>query len=124
MTKPLALIIEDESSLAEIFSLTLQTEYQVEVVTDGETALARLVTLTPALVMLDLHLPRVSGQTILSRIRADERLSETRVILATADAQLAEQLSDKADLVLLKPISIKQLYDLAMRLRPPDTMTD
>lgn len=122
MTKPLALIIEDESRLADIFSLTLQKEFEVEVVTDGETALTQLSTLMPALVVLDLHLPHVSGKTILSHIRSDERLSETRIMLSTADAQLAEQLRDQADLVLLKPISIKQLYDLAMRLRPPDTI--
>ncbi|HEX9923453.1 MAG TPA: response regulator [Anaerolineae bacterium] len=122
MTKPLALIIEDDSRLAEIFSLTLQQEFQVEVIEDGETALARLAILTPALVVLDLHLPHISGKTILARIREDERLITTRVMLATADAQLADQLRDNADLVLLKPISVNQLYDLAMRLRPPDIM--
>ena len=122
MIKPLALIIEDDSRLAEIFSLTLQQEFQVEVIGDGETALARLADLTPALVVLDLHLPHISGRTILARIRDDERLAMTRVMLATADARLADELRDKVDLVLLKPISINQLYDLAMRLRPPDTM--
>jgi CheY-like chemotaxis protein len=122
MTKPLALIIEDDSRLTEIFSLTLQGEFQVEVIEDGETALARLATLTPALVVLDLHLPHVSGRTILAHIRDHERLNATRVMLTTADAQLADQLRDNVDLVLLKPISVNQLHDLALRLRPPDTM--
>jgi hypothetical protein len=43
-------------------------------------------------------------------------------MLTTADAQLADQLRDNVDLVLLKPISVNQLHDLALRLRPPDTM--
>lgn len=122
MTKPLALIIEDDRRLANIFSLTLQTEFQVEVIEDGGSALSRLSTLTPALVVLDLHLPHISGKTILTHIRQDKRLAQTRVMLATADAMLAEQLKDDADLVLLKPISVLQLRDLALRLRPPDTM--
>jgi two-component system cell cycle response regulator DivK len=86
MTKPLVLIIEDEKNLADIFSLALQSEFQVEVAEDGETALAQLSILTPTLVVLDMHLPHVSGHTILAHIRADERLSHTRVMLATADA--------------------------------------
>jgi CheY-like chemotaxis protein len=122
MTKPLALIVEDDKKLADIFFLALQTEFQVKVVEDGEAALAQLSISIPALLILDLHLPRISGQFILAHIRSDKRLADTRVILATADAQLAEQLQEKADLVLLKPISVSQLRDLAMRLRPPDTM--
>jgi CheY-like chemotaxis protein len=124
MSKPLVFIIEDDKKLAEIFSLTLQAEFQVEVAEDGETALAQLSTLTPALVVLDLHLPRVSGHTILAYIRADERLAHTRVMLATADVRLADELREEADLVLLKPISVNQLRELAMRLRPPDVVLD
>ena len=124
MTKPLVLIIEDDKKLADIFSLALQAEFQVEVAEDGETALTQLSNLTPTLVVLDMHLPRVSGNTILAHIRRDERLTHTPVMLATADAQLADELREKADLVLLKPISVNQLRELAMRLRPPDIVLD
>lgn len=124
MTKPLVLIIEDDKKLADIFSLALQAEFQVEVAEDGQTALTQLSILTPTLVVLDMHLPYVSGNTILAHIRGDERLTHTRVMLATADAQLADELREKADLVLLKPISVNQLRELAMRLRPPDIVLD
>jgi CheY-like chemotaxis protein len=67
-------------------------------------------------VVLDLHLPGVSGRKLLDVIRADGRLTKTRVILATADYRTAEELRDSADLVLLKPISFKQLRDLSARL--------
>ncbi len=43
------------------------------------------------------------------------RLAEVYVILATADAQVAEELRSQADLVLLKPISFFQLNQLAER---------
>jgi CheY-like chemotaxis protein len=71
-------------------------------------------------VVLDLHLPYLSGKELLYHIRADQRLGQTRVILATADSVLAESLQEEADLVLLKPISPSQLRDLAIRLRPLD----
>lgn len=84
--------------------------------------MTRLAVISPALVVLDLHLPSFSGIDILRHIRADERLAETRVILATADAIMADSLREESDLVLLKPISVTQLRDLAIRLRPLDLM--
>jgi len=119
MTTPLALIVEDDENLAEIFSLTLQAiDFKIEIVRDGQLALARLAEITPALVVLDLNLPHASGAEILEYIRADERLAHIRVILATAQDRLAESIRDKADLTLLKPVSPEQLGLLAARLRP------
>lgn len=123
MSNTLALIIEDDEYLADIFSLTLQeAEFEIEVVKDGQAALTRLAAVTPALVVLDLHLPYLSGEKILRQIRADKRLAGTRVMVTTADAIMAENLREEADLVLLKPISPVQLRDLARRLHPPDIM--
>jgi two-component system cell cycle response regulator DivK len=121
MSNPLALVIEDDEKLGTIFAEALRTsEFETEVIQDGKTALTRLAATVPAVVVLDLHLPHVSGRDILQQIRADERLAGTRVILATADALLAENLRAEADLVLLKPISFGQLRDLAIRLRPAE----
>ena len=121
MTDPLALIIEDDPDLANIFAKALRAaEYEIEIIRDGTAALERLSGTEPAVVVLDLHLPYVSGKTILHHIRADRRLAQTRVMLTTADSILADTLRSEADLVLLKPISYGQLRDLAVRLRPPD----
>ena len=123
--KPLALIIEDDFDAAIIFEEALQAAgFETEHISDGHIALERLSQTTPAMIALDLHLPHVSGKDILHRIRADERLANTRVMLVTADSHLAETLRNKANLVLLKPISFSQLRDLASRLRPPDTVLD
>lgn len=125
MTEPLALIIEDDEKLAFIFSEALKSvEFETEIIRAGNQALNRLAEIAPAVVVLDLHLPQVSGQDILQHIKSDERLNQTRVMLATADSLMAETLKDEADLVLLKPISFTQMRDLAARLRPPDTMMD
>jgi two-component system cell cycle response regulator DivK len=121
MTNPLALIIEDDYKLATIFAQALRmAEFEAEIVQDGKVALARLAVILPVVVVLDLHLPYVSGLEILRQIRADERLNQTQVIVATADAMMADSLRQEADLVLLKPISFSQLRDLAARLRPRD----
>ena len=112
----LALIIEDEPKLAEIFSLALASDFEVQVVNDGQSALHILADIVPAVILLDLHLPYVSGSDVLRRIKADERLKQSRIIITTADALTAEELRDQVDIVLLKPISVNQLNQLANRL--------
>ena len=83
---------------------------------DGALAQQRLQEEVPELIILDLHMPGVTGQQLLKQIRADERFSKTRVIIASADALLAQRLSDDVDMILLKPISFTQLNQLAERL--------
>jgi two-component system cell cycle response regulator DivK len=118
MYNPLALVIEDDTPHANLFSEALQKAgFEIEAIRDGQVALARLAEITPALVVLDLHLPHVSGADILNFIRNDERLKSTRVVLVSADPQMASMLREKADLVLIKPISYFQLKELAIRLR-------
>lgn len=114
----LALIIEDDEFLADIFSKALRAaEFQIETVYDGRTALNRLKEAAPAVIILDLHLPYVSGQEILRHIRTAPHLTNTRVMIATADHLTAENLRSQADLTLLKPVSFSQIRDLADRLK-------
>ncbi len=118
MSNPLALIIEDDPDAAAIFSEALKAaEFETEIIVTGDKALERLTVTTPAIVVLDMHLPHVAGPDILRYIRADARLAETQVIIATADSSMVDTLYEEADLVLLKPISFSQLRDLSRRLR-------
>jgi CheY-like chemotaxis protein len=115
----LSLIIEDDEDLAEIFSQALNAAgYQAEIINDGLTAQERLKQVVPSVIVLDMHLPHISGDKLFKQIREDERLKDTRVVVATADAQMGEAMWGSADLVLIKPISYVQLRDLTARLRP------
>jgi DNA-binding response OmpR family regulator len=113
-----ALIIDDDSAVAEVYAEALrQAGFAVEVLSNGRQAIERLAAVVPAVVLLDLHLPQVSGETVFQHIRADRRLARTRVIITTGEAHRAEALQGQADLVLVKPISFDQLAELAQRLR-------
>ena len=117
MTLPLALIIEDDPHQALFYAKALKAAgFETESFQDGDAALVRLAVLTPDLVVLDLYLPQASGKKVLSEIRGDRRLAKTHVILATAEANQANEIASQADLVLLKPISFDQLRDLAQQL--------
>lgn len=117
--KPLAYIVEDNPDTVTIFQSALERAgYEVEVALDGAVAQKQLAEIVPDLIILDLHMPNVTGDILLEQIRSDERLKKTRVFLATADANMAGYLRDQAELVLLKPIGFSQLKELAERFRP------
>jgi CheY-like chemotaxis protein len=116
----LALIIEDDEDLANIFAEALRgVGFEVEHVADGKIAQERLKGGTvPFLILLDMHLPHVSGGELLTKMKQDERFANTIMILTTADARMGEAYSDQADFVMIKPISFVQLRDLTSRLKP------
>jgi two-component system cell cycle response regulator DivK len=115
----LAFIIEDDQDLSTIFADALESVgYQVEQIKDGLKAQQRLKDEVPYLILLDMHLPHISGADLLSEIKADERFNATTVILTTADARMAEAYEPMADFVMVKPISFVQLRDLTSRLKP------
>ena len=118
----LALIIEDDPQLSVVYQEAIRSGgYDpVERITDGAEALERLKTVTPALVVLDLNLPNIGGPEILSEIRAQARLKGCRVILTSANARRASELSDLVDIALIKPVDIEAMQEMASRLRPGD----
>ena len=122
MIHPHALIIEDDKDAAELYRHVLEPlGFETEIIRTGEAASARLTVIVPAVVLLDLHLPdRISGTDLLHQIRADKRLTKTRVIVVTGHVELAETIRDEADAVLIKPVDISQLSDLIAHLLPRD----
>ena len=119
----LALVIEDSSAVGEIFKIAIErVGFEVELIPDGQVALERLAVVIPAFILLDLHLPNVSGEQILDYIRAQPRLAKTRVVLASADMMKALSLKDKVDLVLVKPVGFNELCQVARQVRQAEPL--
>src|SRR5512146_1165627 len=119
ITKPVALVIEDNADQNLVFTMALnKAGFATESIYNGTDAQRRLKEVVPQIVILDLHMPDIDGNVILSQIRSDQRLAKVNVVLATADAAFADALQSQAELVLLKPVSFSQLSDLASRFNP------
>jgi two-component system, NtrC family, sensor kinase len=117
MSDKLALVIEDDFDASVIFAKALEVlGFNVEIIRSGDLAHERLKVVVPDIIILDMHLPHVVGTTLIRQIREDERMEETRVIIATADPRTAETVQPLADLVLIKPTTFSQVRDLASRL--------
>lgn len=117
MKTPQALIVEDVPDLSQIFAEALDAAgYNVTCLADGLAAHTYLQDATPDLLVLDLHLPRLRGDSLLQHVQQNGRFNHTKVIIVTADAYRGQELQKEVDLVLLKPISYRQLRDLSSRL--------
>lgn len=113
---PLIFVIEDDPILNDIYCVTLNPYFEIQTYLRGDLALEGLKKTVPDVVLLDLNLPKVSGQEILETIRASERFANTKVILTTADNVQADMLAANVDITLLKPVSPNQLRALMMRV--------
>ena len=125
MEKPFALIIEDDRDIAALFRHVLDIAgYHTEIEMHGKEAVKHLHSVQPDIVLLDLHLPGVSGVQILKQMRADERLKSVPVVVVTAYSRDADSLPVEPDLVLLKPVNLEQLSNLVQRLRTTEPPLD
>jgi CheY-like chemotaxis protein len=115
--RPFVLIIEDSEEVAEIYAEIFEVEgILATTIRDGAVALHHLETLTPDLILLDMYLPNVSGEEILAFIRNSPRLSQTEIIVITANALLSEEILAATDATLIKPVDTVQIRDLALRM--------
>ena len=116
------LIADDEPHVIELVRVTLEdNRVRVFDAADGETALAVAEALEPDLVLLDVHLPDLSGLEVCRLLRKHPRLAATNVIMLTAAAQqddIARGFSAGATDYLTKPFSPVRLLSLVERLMP------
>lgn len=83
MTK--VMLVEDDKSLREIYSIRLVAEgYEVVSAGDGEEALAMAVKERPDLIVSDVMMPKISGFDMLDILRSTPETKDIKVIMMTA----------------------------------------
>ena len=105
------LLVEDELKLAHVIEKGLTDEsFAVEIVRDGEQALARAQQTTYDLIILDLMLPGIGGLAVCREIRA--RGQHTPILILSARGQVEDRvkgLECGADDYLTKPFAFTEL---------------
>lgn len=88
------LLVEDEPLTAQVFARALSRDgHVVEVASDGMQALRRLRDRLPALVVLDMSLPALSGADVVRRLRADGH-SKLPIIVVSGSSRRSADLDD------------------------------
>ena len=82
------MLVEDDNSLREIYSIRLTAEgYTIVSAGDGEEALAVAVRERPDLVISDVMMPKISGFDMLDILRSTPETKDIKVIMMTARAR-------------------------------------
>jgi CheY-like chemotaxis protein len=119
---------DDEALILRAFAKS-RIANKIELAHDGAEALdylfstgfhvGRDTTIQPQMVLLDLHLPKVSGIDVLRKIRADQRTKLLPVTVMTSskdDDDLIKGCGLDVNSCLRKPIKLPQLFEAAGRL--------
>jgi DNA-binding response OmpR family regulator len=111
----LAFVVEDDHDIADLYAQVVrEAGYKVEVFYDGKAAYERLQKdPAPKLVLLDMHLPSMTGNEIAWEMWFE--LEQTSIIIITADADMASiyRTKEEVDEVFVKPIPLDVLRDIA-----------
>ncbi|WP_040883519.1 response regulator transcription factor [Janibacter sp. HTCC2649] len=106
-------VADDDADIRDLVELKLsQSGYAVRSCSNGVDALAEIRRDPPALAVLDVMMPGLSGIDVLREIRADDALGGVRVVLLTArsrDTDVDMGFSTGADDYLIKPFSPREL---------------
>ena len=110
------LIVEDDRDLANLFKIVMEmVGFTVQMIHDGRQGLEALNDQSlPDVVMLDMHLPGVSGEEIYSMLR--KRGEDRRVLLCSADVQLVEHYRALGANALTKPAPVDDLQRMVMQI--------
>jgi two-component system response regulator len=130
-TKPI-LLVEDTPDDAELTVMSLKQSgllNDVIVAEDGIEALdylfgegkyaGRNPKDTPALILLDIKMPRLDGIEVLQRLRADKRTSVLPIVIlttSTEDVDLARAYESGANAYVRKPVSLAQFQEAVRQL--------
>jgi len=115
------MIVEDEPNIVESLSFVFSREgWQVAAALDGETAIERLLSEPPDVLVLDVMLPPLNGFEVLKRLRSEPSLKHLPVLVLTAKGQEKDRHTAMrlgADAFVTKPFSnrdiVQQVRELA-----------
>lgn len=107
------LVVEDETAIAEnIVALLSAMGYKASSCADGPTALEQARRTPPALVLLDVMLPRLSGFDVCKILRSDPKTAKVKILMVTGldrGGDVEKAFAAGADDYLIKPFDSDRL---------------
>jgi CheY-like chemotaxis protein len=114
------LVVDDDDVIRQLITVNLELEgFEVTTAVDGQDCLDKVKEVDPAVVTLDIMMPRMDGWEAASRLRADPDTADVKVVLLSARAQEADlQRGDRigVDAYLTKPFDPDELIATVRRL--------
>jgi len=113
------IIVDDDADMLDLMTEILKPNYEVVTASDGAAGLEIIKRMHPDLVVLDLLMPRMHGFEVCKKMREDESLKNTKVLISSSksyvhDIKTAQ--SAGADAYIVKP------FDLTAFIKQVDEM--
>ncbi|MBI3926488.1 MAG: response regulator [Armatimonadetes bacterium] len=106
-------IADDEPYVLRSLEFILKKEgYRVVTATNGEDAYDRINTENPDLVLLDIQMPKMDGNTVCKKLREDPGRQDLYIVMITAKGQEADRIQSLelgANEYITKPFSPRKL---------------
>lgn len=113
---PRVLVVDDDPLIHQLLVGELEGEgFEVLLASDGIEALRIARQERPAAVVLDLHLPRLDGWSVLAELKSDPELAATPVVILSVEEQRARGFSLGACEYLVKPVEPQRLVSAVSR---------
>ena len=114
---PLILVIEDEPPAAKLLSIYLrEAGFNVEIAEDGESGLQKARLLHPAIITLDILIPKVDGWELLTQLKADNATANIPVVVVSIVDERGKGFALGAADYLTKPVDRDQLISAVQRI--------
>lgn len=107
------LVVDDDEVIRQLIGMNLELEgFEVSTAGDGLECLDKARQLRPAVITLDIMMPRLDGWEAARRLRADPHTAGAKIVVVTARAQQADRRRGReigADAYLTKPFDPDEL---------------
>ena len=118
------LIVDDDPGIRRLIAATLEdvSGYRMTEAGDGQEAVERARDAQPAIVFLDIDMPRLNGIEACRRLRSEPSTADATIVMLTGDSDDHAERDARAagaDLFLTKPFSPLHLLRLVDRLGQP-----
>ena len=119
--KPLVLVVDDDPDLVDMVSMKLESEnLRAAAAYDGVEAWEKIKEEKPALVLLDVMMPRKDGYVVCREIKESPEYQDIKVVLLTAVGSAVtttsythkDGMSTLADDYIAKPIDLDKLMEI------------
>ncbi|MEO7981117.1 MAG: response regulator [Sporichthyaceae bacterium] len=123
--RPRVLVVDDSDVIRTLITVNLELEgFEVVQAVDGQDALEKVLDVRPAVMTIDVRMPRLDGFDTVERLRADPRTHDLKIAMVTACAQEDDlRRGDEVgvDAYLTKPFDPTTLVRTVRDLAEPPT---
>jgi CheY-like chemotaxis protein len=116
MHGPILVVDDDVDMQATIAAILADEGYEVRVAGDGLDALSRIEEAPPALILLDITMPRMDGYAFADELRRRGQHPDIPIVVLTADGRAPEKAARvRAAGYVAKPFALTDLLDTVAR---------